>query len=199
MNQNYYCIILAGGPGIRIWPVSRQNKPKQFIDLLGTGETLIQTTYKRFLNFIDRDNIIVVTDKAYEQLVREQLPDLPDGNLMLEPMKRNTIPPVIWASAEINRRNPNGVVVVSPCDQNITDMPGGSFAEEMEKGLDYAHRHQRLLSVGVVPSRPEQAYGYAMGDHERRYSNDSRENREKNRRIEIYIIPDEGLIQKLKK
>ena len=164
MNKNNYCVILAGGLGMRIWPVSRQSKPKQFIDLLGTGETLLQATYKRFLNFIDKENILVVTDREYEGLVREQLPDLPNYNLMLEPMKRNTIPPVIWACAEVNRRNPNGVVVVTPSDQNITDLAGGSFSEEIEKGLDYAHRHQRLLSVGVMPTRPEQAYGYIQMD-----------------------------------
>lgn len=160
MKRNYYCVILAGGAGKRIWPVSRQNKPKQFIDLLGTGETLLQTTYKRFLNFINPENIIVITNREYESIVREQLPELSDNNLMLEPMRRNTVPPVIWASAEIARRNPNGVMIVSPSDQNITDLDAGNFAAEMELGLDYAYRHQRLLTVGVKPTRPEQAYGY---------------------------------------
>lgn len=160
MNKNYYCVILAGGVGKRIWPVSRQNKPKQFIDLLGTGETLLQSTYKRFLKFISPENIIVTTNLDYADLVREQLPDLPSENLMLEPIRRNTVPPVTWASAEISRRNPDAVMVVTPSDQNITDNADGSFAEEIEQGLDYAQRQQRLLTVGVNPSRAETAYGY---------------------------------------
>jgi len=160
MNKNYYCVILAGGIGTRLWPVSRQSMPKQFIDLLGTGETLLQTTYNRFLRFMDKDNIIVVTNKDYEGIVKEQLPDLDSQNLMLEPMRRNTVPPVTWASAEVARRNPNAVMVVTPSDQNITDRPEGKFADEILQGMDYAKESQRLLTVGVRPTRPEVAYGY---------------------------------------
>ncbi len=160
MNRNYFCVILAGGIGKRIWPVSRQNKPKQFIDVLGTGETLLQTTYKRFSKFIDPKNIIVMTNHDFGDMVREQLPELPTENLLLEPMRRNTVPPVTWASAEITRRNPNGVMIVTPSDQNITDKTDGVFSEEILQGLDYAHRHQRLLTLGVMPTRPEQSYGY---------------------------------------
>ena len=160
MDKNFYCVILAGGVGSRIWPVSRQSKPKQFIDLLGTGETLLQTTYKRYRKFIDADNILVTTNQEYADLVRQQLPELPEENLLLEPIRRNTVPPVTWASAEVSRRNPNGVLVISPSDQNITDMQNGVFSDEVLLGLDYAHRHQRLLTLGVKPTRPDTTYGY---------------------------------------
>ena len=151
---------MAGGIGTRLWPVSRQRTPKQFIDLLGTGETLLQSTYKRFLEFIDKDNIIVVTNHEYEGIVREQLPDISPQNLMLEPIRRNTVPPVTWACVEVNRRNPNAVMVVTPSDQNITDKPGGKFADEILQGLNYAYNNPQLLTVGVPTTRAEVAYGY---------------------------------------
>lgn len=160
MNRNHYCVILAGGIGVRIWPVSRQNKPKQFIDLLGTGETMLQMTYKRYLKFIARENIIVVVNKQWESIAREQLPDIPTENLLCEPMRRNTIPPVYWATLEIYRRNPNASIVVSPSDQNITDHREKQFEEDMIRGLEYCAEHPSLLTVGVPPSRPEVAYGY---------------------------------------
>ena len=160
MNPNYYCIILAGGIGTRLWPVSRQGMPKQFIDLLGTGETLLQTTYRRFQEFIDRDNIIVVTNRDFADIVKAQLPELASHNLMLEPIRRNTVPPVAWASVEVSRRNPNAVMVVTPSDQNITDRPGGRFADEMLQGLEYVSQRPQLLTVGVPTTRAEVAYGY---------------------------------------
>lgn len=160
MDKNYYGIILAGGIGTRLWPVSRQSVPKQFIDLLGTGETLLQSTYRRFLEFLDPNNIIVVTNKNFAGLVREQLPQLAAHNLMLEPIRRNTVPPVTWASVEITRRNPNAVMVVTPSDQNITDRPDGKFADEMLQGLRYVYEHPQLLTVGVPTTRPEVTYGY---------------------------------------
>lgn len=160
MNGDFFCIILAGGIGTRLWPVSRQYLPKQFIDLLGTGETLLQSTYRRFLEFIAPDNIIVVTNRDYEGIVREQLPQLASHNLLLEPIRRNIVPPVTWASVEVSRRNPNAVMVVAPSDQNITDRPGGCFADEMLQGMEYVSHHEQLLTVGVPTTRAEVSYGY---------------------------------------
>lgn len=158
--NNYYCIILAGGIGMRLWPVSRQHKPKQFIDLLGTGETLLQSTYRRFAQFILPENILVVTNHEWADIVRQQLPQLPEYNLLKEPMRRNTVPPVFWACVEVARRNPQAVTVVTPSDQNITDHEPHQFRDEILDGLQYATAHPRLLTLGVRPTRPEVAYGY---------------------------------------
>lgn len=160
MDKNNYCVILAGGVGVRLWPVSRQHMPKQFIDLLGTGETLLQMTYRRYAAFIAPENILVVTNGDWADIVREQLPMLPEMNLLKEPMRRNTVPPVYWSSVEVWRRNPDGVVIVSPCDQNITDHEPCQFASEMKLAMEYANRSSRLLNIGVLPTRPEVAYGY---------------------------------------
>ncbi len=160
MNNNTanYCVILAGGFGTRLWPSSRQSKPKQFIDFFGTGETLLQTTYRRFARFIDKENIIVMSNHQYVSQVREQLPELPDGNLLLEPMRRNTVPSVTWASVEISHRNPQACMIVTPADQMITDTE--VFIDDITLGLDYVAHNDRLLTLGVVPTRPETSYGY---------------------------------------
>ncbi len=158
MNKNNYCVILAGGIGTRLWPSSRQQKPKQFIDFLGTGETLLQATYRRFGKFIDKENILVVSNESYKDLVMEQLPDLEEYNLLLEPMRRNTVPSVTWAAFEICNRNPNACIVVSPADQLITNE--SKFEDDLIVGLDYVARNKRLLTIGIVPTRPETAYGY---------------------------------------
>ena len=157
-NQNYYCVILAGGIGMRLWPTSRQQRPKQFIDFFGRGETLLQMTYRRFARFLDPNHIIVLTNCQYADLVKEQLPVLPAENVLYEPMRRNTVPSVTWASVEIERRNPNACIIVSPADQLISD--DDLFPEDMLNALDYVGRRQRLLTLGVFPSRAETAYGY---------------------------------------
>lgn len=158
MSKNQYCVILAGGIGSRLWPVSRQQKPKQFIDFLGCGETLLQTTYRRYSKFIDRDNIIVLSNVAYENIISEQLPELPKENLLLEPMRRNTVPSVSWAAYEVITRNPDACMIVTPADQIITGED--AFISDALKGLDYASRSGRLLTMGVFPTRPDTSYGY---------------------------------------
>lgn len=158
MNNNYYCVILAGGIGTRLWPYSRQTKPKQFIDFLGVGETMLQATYRRYSEFIDKENIIIVSNSLYSDIILEQLPYIPKENLLMEPMRRNTVPSVTWAAIEIAKRNPNACMVVSPADQMITN--DKSFSEDILFGLDYASRNSRLLTLGVAPLRPETNYGY---------------------------------------
>ena len=163
MNDNHYCVILAGGIGSRLWPSSRQQRPKQFIDFFGNGETLLQSTYKRFSQFINPRNIIVMSQQVYADLVREQLPGLPAENLLLEPMRRNTVPSVAWASLEIMRRNAEACMVVTPSDQMISRRD--VFEQEIVSGMDYVSHHDRLLALGILPTRAAVNYGYIqMGD-----------------------------------
>ncbi|MCM1311451.1 MAG: sugar phosphate nucleotidyltransferase [Bacteroides sp.] len=158
MNKNNYCVILAGGVGQRLWPSSRRQTPKQFIDFFGSGETLLQTTFKRYSRFIDKDNIIVVSNAMYADIVVEQLPDIPKKNILLEPMRRNTVPSVTWAAMEIIQRNKEACIVVTPVDQMIAGED--FFVEDVLAGLDYVARNQRMLTLGAMPTRPETSYGY---------------------------------------
>lgn len=158
MDRRNFCVILAGGLGTRLWPMSREKKPKQFIDVLGTGKSLLQTTYERFASFIPTDNIIVVTNESYRQLVIDQIPGIKYENVLMEPMRRNTVPAVTWAALEVKRRCPDGRFIVSPSDQNITDYD--AFREDVLRGLDYVGTNSALLTMGAKPSRPEVSYGY---------------------------------------
>jgi len=158
MKQNHYCVILAGGIGTRLWPASRQQLPKQFIDILGTGETLLQATYRRYSRIIDRENIIVMSNVNYKDIVTQQLPELPENNLLLEPIRRNTVPSVVWAAIHLVRVNPEAVMLVSPADQLITNE--AAFESDMQNGFEYVTENQRLLTVGVAPNQPETAFGY---------------------------------------
>ena len=163
MDKRNFCVILAGGLGTRLWPMSRERKPKQFIDVLGVGKSLLQLTYERFASFIDTDNIIIVTNEAYRQLVAEQIPGVKYENVLMEPMRRNTVPAVTWAALEVKRRCPEGRLIVSPSDQNIVDYD--AFRTDVLRGLDYVGEHSALLTMGAKPSRPEVSYGYIqMGE-----------------------------------
>ena len=162
-GKNYYCVILAGGVGTRLWPSSKTEKPKQFIDILETGETLIQSTYRRFCGFIPKENVYVVTYSDYKEFVEEQLPDLPKENCLLEPIRRNTVPSTMWATFTILSKDMDASIVFSPSDHLINDEE--MFEEDIVGGLDYVTEHKRLLSMGVMPSRPDTNYGYLqMGD-----------------------------------
>ena len=158
MDRRNFCVILAGGLGTRLWPMSREKKPKQFIDVLGMGKSLLQTTYERFASFIPTDNIIVVTNESYRQLVIDQIPGIKYENVLMEPMRRNTVPAVTWAALEVRRRCLDGRFIVSPSDQNITDYE--AFREDVLRGLDYVGTNSALLTMGAKPSRPEVSYGY---------------------------------------
>lgn len=163
MNRNHYCVILAGGMGKRLWPLSREAKPKQFLDVLGTGQTLLQMTFERFARFVPKENIIVVTNKMFAGWVCEQLPDLSTGNMLLEPMHRNNVPAAVWASLEVRRRNPNASLVLSPCDQQITQE--ADFEKDVVMALEYARCHrERLLTLGVRPLYASTHFGYIQMD-----------------------------------
>lgn len=158
MNPNNYCIIMAGGVGRRLWPVSRQNCPKQFIDFFGTGRSLLQLTYDRVSRFIAQENIYVCTAEEYGPLTREQLPVLTDEQLLLEPVRLSTAPAAAWASWHIARRNADANVLVVPADQMITDE--AAFERELLGAFDFVATHAEFLAIGVKAREANTAYGY---------------------------------------
>ncbi|TWR25946.1 mannose-1-phosphate guanylyltransferase [Mucilaginibacter achroorhodeus] len=158
MNNNYYAIIMAGGIGSRFWPISRTSHPKQFIDILGTGKTLIQNTYDRFLKVCPKENIYVVTNENYTDLVKQQLPDMADNQILTEPVMRNTAPCVAYGCFKIESMNPDAAIVVAPSDHLILDE--AAFITAIEKSLKTASENDLLITLGIKPSRPDTGYGY---------------------------------------
>lgn len=149
---------MAGGNGIRIWPVSRNAKPKQFLDVADNGKTFIQSTFERFAQIVPEENIIVVTGERYRDLVMEQLPNLAPENLLLEPYSRNTAPCITYATYTLLKRDPEAKVVVTPSDHLIDDED--IFVQTIEKAFDYVDTKDVLMTLGVVPTRPDTNYGY---------------------------------------
>ncbi|KAA6352081.1 Mannose-1-phosphate guanylyltransferase RfbM [termite gut metagenome] len=158
MNKNNYCVIMGGGIGSRFWPFSRTALPKQFLDFLGTGCSLLQLTFNRFNKIIPTENILIVTNDLYADLVKEQLPDLKPEQILLEPTRRNTAPCVLWASYHIHAINPKASIVVTPSDHLI--LKEEDFLHIVEKGLKFVSSSNNLLTIGVKPNRPETGYGY---------------------------------------
>jgi mannose-1-phosphate guanylyltransferase len=158
MNKDYYAIIMAGGIGSRFWPISRTSHPKQFIDILGTGKTLIQNTYERFLKVCPKENIYIVTNENYLGLVRAQLPDMADQQILTEPVMRNTAPCIAYGCFKIESINPNASIVVAPSDHLILDE--AAFITSIQKSLKIASENQCLITLGIKPSRPDTGYGY---------------------------------------
>ena len=170
MNKNFYCVIMAGGVGSRFWPVSRNGKPKQFLDILGVGRTFLQMTYDRFLNIVPKENILVVTAMGYNELVREQLPELPQENILLEPYKRNTAPCIAYAATKIKAKIPLATMVVAPSDHIIFNEK--LFVDTISSALNYAEGRSELFTLGIDPTRAETGYGYIQGDMENQYNID---------------------------
>lgn len=149
---------MCGGIGSRFWPYSRTNLPKQFIDFMGTGRSLLQMSYDRVLPFIDPRNIIVVTNASYRDLIREQLPDLTDCQILCEPERRNTAPCIAWAAYHIAALDPEASMIVTPSDHLITREQ--LFNESVVRGFEFVEQHDALLTLGIHPTRPETGYGY---------------------------------------
>lgn len=149
---------MGGGIGSRFWPFSRENRPKQFLDFFGVGRSLLQQTFDRFNQFIPTRNIYIATNEKYADLVKEQLPELDDDQILLEPTRRNTAPCIAYASYRINAINPNANIVVSPADHLI--LQESNFLKNIQKGLNFVSKFPSLLTLGVKPSRPETGYGY---------------------------------------
>ena len=157
--MNNYCIIMAGGIGSRFWPLSKDNYPKQFLDILGTGKSFIQSTYERFHPVIPDDNFLVVTNAAYKNLVLEQLPMLKPEQVLCEPARRNTAPCIAYACYRIKSQCDDANIVVTPADHLVTNE--SEFQRVIRLGFDFLGKHpQALMTIGIQPNRPETGYGY---------------------------------------
>ena len=153
-----HVVIMAGGVGSRLWPVSLPEKPKQFIDLLGIGKTLIQMTVDRFRPVCDLGNFWVVTSEAYVDIVREQLPDIPKEQILAEPVPRNTAPCIAYACWKISAKHPDANIIVTPADALVINVQ--KFAAAIRKALNFTDGSGKIVTVGIEPSRPETGYGY---------------------------------------
>lgn len=160
MNNNL--VILAGGVGSRFWPISSDSLPKQFLDILGCGKTLIQLTADRFKNIVPDENIWVVTSSEYESLVHEQLPQVPLQNILCEPCRRNTAPCICYVSWKIKKRNPRANIIVTPSDHMVPDT--AVFQKVVSEAMDFAAETDAIVTLGLKPIRPETGYGYIKAD-----------------------------------
>ncbi|MFC2100765.1 mannose-1-phosphate guanylyltransferase [Bacteroidota bacterium] len=172
MDKNYYCIIMAGGIGARFWPMSKTNHPKQFIDILGVGETLIQMTYKRFARVCPEENIYIVTNEIYRDLVKEQIPAISDERIICEPARRNTAPCIAYANYRIEQVNPDASIVVAPSDHII--LKEDAFVEAINATLQATTTNNCLITLGIKPSRPDTGYGYIQYNDSVSYPEDDR-------------------------
>ena len=163
-TNNNYCVIMAGGVGARFWPYSRNSRPKQFLDFLGTGRSLLQMTYDRTVKLVPKENILIVTNKAYRDMVLEQLPMVSARQVLLEPARRNTAPCIAYAAARVYAANKNGVMFVVPSDHLITKE--AEFIEAAIQGMDFVANNDAILTLGITPSRPETGYGYIQAGQE---------------------------------
>lgn len=168
MNKNYYAILMAGGVGSRFWPVSTKENPKQFHDMLGTGDTLIQKTFYRLIKLIPHENVFILTNERYKDLVHEQLPILEDRQVVLEPDMRNTAPCILYASMKIQKENPDAVMVVAPSDHWIEDEV--QFNQNLKQAFDYCTQNEALVTLGIPPTFPNTGYGYIEYDKQSRQS-----------------------------
>jgi len=169
-NKNNYCVIMAGGVGARFWPMSKTSRPKQFIDVLGVGKTLIRLTFERFTNICPPENILVVTNGIYKDLVLDQLPELTEQQVLCEPSRRNTAPCVAYANHKIKAENPDAIVVVAPSDHII--LMEDEFVRNIKTAMQAAHENDWLVTLGIKPSRPDTGYGYIQFKENNVYAED---------------------------
>jgi len=158
MDQNIYAVIMAGGTGTRFWPFSREKKPKQFLDVLGVGKSLLQLTFERFSDIIPSENIMIVSNEIYEDIIFEQLPGINQDQVLSEPIKRNTAPCIAYAAYKIRKKNPEAIMVISPSDHTIFGEQ--KFNNVIKNAVEAARRGDNLITLGIKPNRPETGYGY---------------------------------------
>lgn len=171
-KKNCYCVILAGGPGTRFWPLSKVAKPKQFLDVADSGKTFIRQTYERFAKVVPQENILIITAHRYRELVVEQIPELDKKNLLLEPYSRNTAPSIAYATYKLLLRDPEAHVVVTPSDHFIPNEE--LFCQTIEQAFEFAAEKDVLMTLGLIPTRPDSNYGYIQAcGGQNAYRNDS--------------------------
>lgn len=158
MNKNNHIVIMAGGIGSRFWPISTKKCPKQFIDILNSGKTLIQETVERFEDICPYENVWVVTSEQYAEITKMQLPDIPEKNILLEPCQRNTAPCIAYATWRIMKKNPDANIIVTPSDHYVADK--NEFKNVISTALDFATNNDAIITIGITPSRPDTGYGY---------------------------------------
>ncbi|MGI6319621.1 MAG: mannose-1-phosphate guanylyltransferase [Bacteroidales bacterium] len=164
MKSDNYCLIMAGGVGARFWPMSKTARPKQFIDILGTGETLIQKTFRRLERVCDTANIYIATNEQYKELILEQLPEITENQIITEPFRRNTAPCIALANYKIRKINPNANIVVAPSDHIILNED--EFVRVVKIALEAASKNDYIFTLGIKPSRPDTGYGYIQYNDE---------------------------------
>src|SRR6195952_562639 len=158
MNEHQYAVIMAGGIGSRFWPMSRQNFPKQFLDILNTGQTLVQATFQRLTDFILPENIYVVTSGEYMQIVRDQLPMIRKENILGEPSRKNTAPCIAYISFKLMQKDPKASLIVAPADHLVLDRI--AFKKVCLEALSFVNKHNALITLGITPTKPNTGYGY---------------------------------------
>jgi mannose-1-phosphate guanylyltransferase len=161
-NGNTFVAIMAGGIGSRFWPLSRVNYPKQFLDILGTGKTLVQQTFERYQNLVPLENIFVITAQEYVKIVEEQLPKLPKANILGEPFRKNTAPCIAYINFKLNKINPEASLIVAPADHLILNED--KFLESCEEALSFVNHFNALITIGIKPTYPNTGYGYIQHD-----------------------------------
>jgi mannose-1-phosphate guanylyltransferase len=160
--ENTYVLILAGGIGSRFWPTSRESRPKQFIDILGTGKTLLQDAYARNLAFTEEENIFIITNADYAPLIKEQIPTISNNQIMGEPHGKNTAACIAYAAYKIAEQDPDGIIIVAPSDQLILDRE--QLNTQIETAYNFARNNDALITLGIKPHRPDTGYGYIQFD-----------------------------------
>lgn len=158
LSQHHYVVIMAGGIGSRFWPMSRSNFPKQFLDILNIGKTLIQSTYERFSGFIPAENIYVVTSNEYVNIVKKQLPQIPLQNILGEPSRKNTAPCIAYISFKLQQLDPNASLIVAPADHMVMDTV--AFKKVCWEALSFVNKHNAFITLGIKPTYPNTGYGY---------------------------------------
>ena len=162
MNKHHYVAIMAGGIGSRFWPKSRTSYPKQFLDILNTGKTLIQWTFERYAAFIPKENIFVVTSEEYSSIVAEQLPEIPLENIVAEPSRKNTAPCVAYISFKLFQKDPEASLIVAPSDHMILD--NENFMRITRTALNFVDHQEAFITLGITPTYPNTGYGYIQFD-----------------------------------